>query len=1106
MKLTVFLMLVSFVGVFASETYSQTTKLSLKVEKISLEEFLIRIEDQSEFRFFYTGNIDIEKKVSGEFKNKNIIEILDDIKEEAGIHYEVMGKQIILSPENMNAKVKSIQQQKSVSGRVIDEKGEPLPGVTVLFKGTTNGTVTNFDGEYTLKDVTEGTILQFSFVGMKMQEIAVTNQRTINITMVEDAIGLDEVVAIGYGVQKKVNMTGAVANISFDEEMENRPITNASQALSGKVPGIWVSQNSGQPGSDGAQIRVRGWGTMNNSNPLVIIDGVEGEFSQVNPNDIESISILKDASSAAIYGSKAANGVILVTTKEGKVSEKMQVNLNSYYGIQSLGRRYDVISNSAEHMEMWNKALINGGSTAVYPDYMIENFRNSTDKYKYPSTNFYDEFFQNSPVQEYNLSIRGGSEKVSSFLSFNYLDQEGITPRSEAKRYGIRANVTSDVNKWFSIGGRFNYIKNNKKNPYTYSELWQSLTTAPPYTAPYTRDGNYGAAQAITNDGIVLFDTRNPFIDAANGRAINESNVLSINVSADIKLSKELIWKTTFATTNEWTMIDKYNSTVYGYTDDGDKVLNFGYNRGGLAVSRSQTTTVDNNFFSTLNYSKRFIDKHDFSAIAGIQGESLTNKSLSASRTNPAKEGLTQVNAGTDGYDNSGNMTGLRMFSYFGRINYAYADKYLLEANLRADASSRFAEGNRWGIFPGFSAGWRMNEEAFIKDLGVFSNLKLRASWGQLGNQNISGYWPYLTVITQSTGLSYTYGDTYSPGAAVTALVDEDITWETTTSFDIGLDLGFLDNRLTFEADYFNKVTSDIIVQLPNPNTMGGLTSPYENVGEMVNKGIELIANYSNQKSGRDQFGYNLSANFSFIDNEVTKFQGGNSPDQLYLIREGYSYRSLYGYKAIGIYQSDEEAAEHMYANGYTPKAGNIKIEDVYQDGKLDYRDYQNLGNTIPKFTYGLTSQFSFKGFDLNILLQGIADVNAFTRGYQTSMTSNVGVISTTWRDAWTLENNDSKVPSLKFDNSWDNSNNSYWVYDISFLKLKNIQLGYSIPESLATRFGLQKIYFYANAQNVFTLVNKDYEGFDPERSTFDNGYDMYPVPRIFSLGINLNF
>ncbi|WP_277484253.1 TonB-dependent receptor [Catalinimonas alkaloidigena] len=1090
--------------------------ISVDYQETTLNEVFRGIESKTEFKFVYDQqDIPLQDKVSFTLTNQSLADVLVEVSRISRLSFKQVNNTINvrrLKNKRTDKPIEVIIEQ-TISGKVSDsESGEPLPGVNVLAKGTTTGTVTGVDGNYRLTVSDEVTTLVFSSIGYLSQEIQINGRASIDISMNADVQSLEEIVVVGYGVQQKVNLTGAISTVNFDEELENRPITNASQALGGTASGIWVSQNSGKPGDDGAQLRVRGWGTLNNSNPLVIVDGVEGSFDQLNPNDIESISVLKDAASAAIYGSKAANGVILVTTKMGKLNEKMQVNINSYAGVQSLGRRYDVVSNSAEHMELSNQALINEGASPLFSDELITAFRNGGDPYKYPNTDWFNELFQTSPIHEHNISVRGGSSQLSSFLSFNYLDQEGMVPNTSSRRYGLRANLESSVNDWLTLGGRINYIRRDSNEPYadvTYGSLgrvFEMLGGATPYIAPFTRDGRFGSVQAIDQDGNLLYDNRNPLIDAANGLTKTEENILTLNATADIRLNDDFMLKTTFASNNEWRLIDKHNTSVFGYTDTGIETITKNYNREGLEINRDHVSMTNNNLFTTLNYNKNIAETHDVSAIVGIQLETNKIQDVFARRSAPPKEGLTQVDAGTSGIQGTGNMEGLRIFSYFGRVNYALLNKYLFEVNLRADASSRFRDGNRWGVFPGFSAGWRLSEEEFIQNMDVFSNLKLRASWGQLGNQNISGFWPYLTVIEQNNNLSYNYNGSFAPGAAVTSLVDQNISWETTSTLDIGIDIGLLEDRINIEADYFQKTTEDIIVQLPIPQILGGLAAPYENVGEMSNDGFEFIINYSNLRLEKDQLGFNVGFNLTYINNEVTKFRGGDSPDQLYLIREGYSYRTLYGFNATGIYQTDDEALEHMHSNSFTPVAGNLKYEDLNNDGRLTFEDRQALGNTLPKLTLGFSPSFRYRGFDLNLLFQGIGGVNMYTQNNFTTVTWENRVLSTRWRDAWTPENTDTDVPSIKFNNSWDTQPSSYWVQDLNFLKLKNVQLGYTFPEELTSRLGLEKIYFYANGQNVFTLVSDDYEGYDPERSTFNSGYNIYPVPRIVSFGVNLNF
>lgn len=1110
MRVTLILLCLIAFQLQAEDVYSQKTKISLDMKNASVEKVLQTIEEESDYYFLYNNKlVNVDRKVSVRVKNAAISDILDKLFTSQDVEYQVEGKQIILSPKEKAKEIVSLvegvqQQQKTITGKVTDSNGEPIIGANIIEVGTTNGTVTDIDGNFTL-NVSDDAVLRISFIGYIEQNVNTAGKNTLQVVLREDTKTLEELVVVGYGVQKKVNLTGAVSSITFDDELNNRPITNASQALSGKIPGVWVSQNSGKPGSDEAQLRVRGWGTLNNTEPLVIVDGVEGNFGQVNPNDIESISVLKDAASAAIYGSKAANGVILITTKMGNYDETPIISLNSYAGVQMIGRKFNLINNSAESMKMTNIALQNAGSSSLFPDYLISEFESGNDPYKYPNTNWYDYVYREAFIQEHNLSIRGGTRKSNSYFSANYLSQEGIMRNTDSERFRIRANLEYNLRSWLKVGGRLNYVRGVSNEPYNISRVHDMLQGATPYIAPYTRDGRFGSVQAIDKDGILLYDNRNPLIDASNGANKTTNSNTNINVFAEIDLAKNLNLKTMWTTIDTQSLTDRYNEQLFGYTDTGMETMTKNYNQRGLEMIRNQASNITNNFQTTLNFNQKFGNAHVLSGVVGIQTEDYTGKNVHARRTNPPKPGLTQVSAGVDGIEGEGNMWRLRMVSYFGRINYSLKDRYLFEMNLRTDGSSRFKRGNRWGTFPGFSAGWRVSEEPFIKDLDIFSNLKLRASWGQLGNQRIDDYWPYLSIINQNDNLSYSYNGVFSPGAAVTSLVDDNITWETTTSSDFGIDVGFLNNKLTLEADYFTKKTTGIIVQLPIPRILGGLNPPYQNRGEMTNKGFEVSLKFDNRNRDRNILGMDVGANFTYVDNKVSKFE--YSPDQLYLIREGYSYQSLYGYRVVGIYQTDDEAKEHMHANSYKPKAGDLKFEDVNEDGALGYQDKQGIGNTIPKVTYGLNFGVNYKGFDLNLLFQGIGGVNAFNRNGFTQLLYEKLTITEAWRNSWSKNNPNAKMPRLEFNSAWNNSESSFWVNKMDFLKLKNIQLGYGLSEKLTSRLKLEKLYIYANAQNLFTIMwHKGYEGYDPERNTFSDGGAVYPAPRILTFGINIDF
>lgn len=1017
---------------------------------------------------------------------------------------QVSAKEYKLSAEALGYYNQVTQQ--TIQGTVTDENGTPLSGVSVQIKGTNLGAITDASGKFQL-EAAGNAVLEISFVGYEPQEVTVGNRTNISIKLKVAVAGLSEVVVVGYGTQKKINLTGAISTIKFDETMENRPITNASQALSGEAPGLWISQNSGAPGSDGAQIRVRGWGTLNNSDPLVLIDGTEGSINEVNPNDIESMTVLKDAASSAIYGSKAANGVILITLKSGKYNGKPQVRLSTYVGRQSLGRRYNIVDNSVEYMNLWNEALTNQGGSKLFPDDVIDGFKSNHDPYTHPNTNFFDEVFRRAPISEHNLSVNGGSEKTKFYMSLDYLDQTGIILNTNSNRYGLTLNMDSKVNKWLTIGGRLNGIRKFTDQPSDFGRiLYIFANGAYPFTAPYTKDGRFGSVEALNSSGNPIVGNRNPLIETANGKNRSENTFLKMNAFADIKFTSFLTLKTSLTSQYNNNLSDLYNKLIYGYSDAGVPAINLDYPTQ-LRARRTTVQSTFNVFYSTLNFNKTFGTIHSISALVGMQAENTVIKNSLSQKSDPPKEGLTQVDAGTSGILAGGNLNLLRGTSYFGRINYALKDKYLFEADFRADGSSRFNKNTRWGYFPAFSAGWRLSEEEFIRSLNIFSNLKLRGSWGKLGNQNINAYWPYLTTISQTDPLGYNFGGTFAPGAAVTALVDRNISWETSVTTDIGLEMGFLNNRISVEADYFKKTTTGIIVQLPIPLVLGGVSAPFENVGEMVNNGFEFNVNYSAPSGNRNQVGYNVGANLTYIDNKVTKFRGGKSPDQLYLIREGFPYRVLYGYKAIGIFQSDAEAQKYMPANGYQPKAGDLKYEDVNGDGKMGFEDKMPLGNTIPKYTFGFTGNATYKGFDLSILLQGIAGANVYTENAWTEPFGiSGGTVTKRWENAWRPDNVKTDVPRITISDTWRNQQSSFWVKNIAFLKLKNVQLGYTFPKSMMSHLGVQKLYLYANAQNLGAIVNKSYEGFDPERNTFDAGENFYPIPIIISIGANVNF
>lgn len=1102
--------------------------LNLSLRKTTVANVIQQINEQTGYEFSYDTELlaqEIEF-VSVDAKNERIETVLNKVFEPTDITFQIKNNRIFLknAEKRVNKGTASAvsvpQQQREITGTVVDDSNIPVIGANVIIRGTTNGTVTDIDGKFVLQNVSENAILIISYIGYLDQELNAQGRTSFNIVLKEDTKTLEEVVVVGYGVQKKANLTGSVSTVNYTQELENRPITDPSQALSGKMTGIWVSQNSGEPGSDGATIRIRGYGTLNNTDPLILIDGIEGRMAELNPNDIASITVLKDAASAAIYGSRAANGVVLIETKRGE-GDRVSINYNGYFGVKSLSERYDIITDSPEYMRLWNTAFTNSGSDPLFPEEVINAFATGNDPYHYPSTNYFDEVFRPAFTTQHNLSATAGGKKSSNYISLSYLSDDGIAKNTTAERYSLTVNNETKVNNWLKLGGRARMMRKVQTAPYEgLDRVFYMMANGHPFSTPYLQDGKtYGGTQALymsgEKAGQPIVDTRNPFPDLYNGNREIINSFMKGNVYATVDIMKGLSLTAQYSGQFNTNTNDRYNQSAFCYTDlngnNQTKPLDY---PSTLNVIRNVKDEFYSTFYANLNFNRTFGGIHDVSAVLGYQQESLVKRITEAKKTDPSKEDLHQVSSGTKNPTATGNKYQWRMLSYFGRLNYALMGKYLMEVNLRADASSRFAKGNRWGYFPSFSAGWRLGEERFMKDMNIFDNLKIRASWGKLGNQNIgdgsefgnSDYFPYLTVLTQDYSNSYNFNNTLAPGAAVTGLVDPRITWETTTTTDFGLDLGFLANRLNVEADYFIRKTTDIIVQLPIPLVLGGLTAPYENVGEMENKGFELNVSWQDKISASD-FSYRIGANLTYVDNEVTKFRGGKSPDQLYLIREGYSYKTLYGFIFDGVYQSDDEAKQHMHSNGYMPVAGDIKYKDVNGDGKLDYHDKQEIGNTVPKYTYGLNAEFTWKNFNLNLQFAGMAGVNGY---FQNAWTEPLGIsggtITKRWRNAWTPTNPSNSLPQIKVNDTWNRQQSSFWACNMSWFKLKNIQLGYALPNDLVQKMSLQRLYVYTNATDLFTLISSRYEGFNPERDTFKDGYNHYPTSRIFTLGLNVTF
>ncbi len=1111
MKLTVFILLFSIMGTLASKSYSQANKLTMNVKDVRVEDFLRIIENQSLYRFFYSGEINVDQKMSGDFTNATINEILDKALVDKGIKYEITGRQVILSS---SVAPLVANQSRTVTGKVTDSSKVPLPGVSVVVKGTTNGTITNFDGNYSLVNIPADAILVFSFVGMRSQEISIAGKSSVNVVLQEETIGIEEVVAVGYGVQKKVNLSGAVSSISSDEQLENRPITHLSQALSGNASGIFVSQSSGQPGRDGSTIRIRGVGTLNNSDPLVIIDGDISSLNNVNPEDVANISILKDAASAAIYGSRAANGVIVVTTKKGK-SGKTKVNYNGSFGFQEATNLFESITDYPTYMEFMNR--INKSDNPANPNFFsqatIDTWRNATDREAYPNTDWMKVMFGKGTMTKHNISISGGDDKTTFYLSGKYMDNKGIMDNTEYKYYSFRLNLDHQLSKSIKIGTNLSSDWRDTQEPLDVVTLMYYGANSVPGQAPKKIvDGElrYGArntdeeSQSVANP-LQYIDT---WFYPQVGKYYRSKVYAEINIldglkwlvngnleyynkqSKQYKLSGPIQWRWNFN-----------NNTVASKNDDLPSVLTQAFSEQCIL-----------SLYSTLNYAKKFNDKHDLNVLIGVSRESANDKNFSASNQKFPSNDTWELNAGLLTPTVSGNSSGYRLGSYFSRLNYNFKEKYLFEGNFRYDGSSRFAPDNRWGIFPSFSGAWRLSEEEFFKgfNLSFINNVKLRGSWGQLGNQQI-GLYQYMDLY--SPGQDYTIGGSLSAGLAPTTLSNPDITWETTTTEDIGADLSFFNDRLNITADWFNRRTEDILVRIPLSSLYGGLTAPYQNVGIVENKGWEIELAHRN-KIG--DFTYSVSGNFTTIDNNVVYFQGDPKVTQSLgnntIIMQGQPYGAIYGYRALGTFKNtDEIAAWAKQKTSGSNKPGDLKYEDVsgpdgVPDEVINASDRVIIGNTTPKYYYGLNAEIDYKGFNLYVMFQGMAGADRYYHNLWNTTAIRYGrQINSYFLDAWSTENPDSNIPRLTLDTNGDNTQvSSFWVQDVSYLRLKDIQLSYTLPAKWLKKTFISKMQVYANGQNLLTWTN--FRGLDPETSDYLQYNVEHPNVRIISFGVNASF
>ncbi len=995
------------------------------------------------------------------------------------------------------------QQAGICKGLVKDATGESVIGASVVVKGTTNGTITDFDGNFSLDGIKKGDVIVISYVGYQTQEIK-WNGSPLNVILKEDSKTLSEVVVVGYGTQKKANLSGSVAMVD-SKELENRPIQNVSSGLQGLMPGVAITGTNGAPGQDAGKIRVRGIGTLNEAGPYILVDGIEtGTLSAVDPNDIESISVLKDAASAAIYGSKAANGVVLITTKRGKTGQT-KISYSGYLSFQNATNMIERMG-SYEYASLLNQALEAEGMSKRFNDTELQKFKDGNDPL-YPDTDWYDLAYKTGVQHRHNVNINGGSENVKYMASLGYLNQTGILPNAGREQFNARTNLDMKINKRLSARMNLSFIKNDYSDASSAyyggssDQIIRQLNLIAPWIVARYDDGTWGTI----SDG-------SPIAWLDSGMKVNRDNynfsgmaAVDYEIFDGLKLTLQGAYVNNLQNYNYFQKYIKYNENKESDPSQLDERF-YKWDR--------------TNYDALLNYNKNF-GKHNIKGLLGWHTEKYNYKYQKAVRKKFPNNELTDMNAGdASTQSNEGYTAELAMISWFARINYDFAGKYLLEANIRADASSRFAEGHRWGYFPSFSGAWRISEEAFMESAkdSWLSGLKIRASWGQLGNQDaLSGsnndYYPALN--TYNLDSKYAFGGSLNSGYYQRKYRLETISWEKASTWGVGVDFTLF-NKLNGSLDYYNRKTTGIIMDVTVPKEFA-LDAYKDNVGSMRNSGIEINLSY-NTKIGQVDFG--IAGNFSYNKNEILDL-GGGDPNKYLDATDGYSQRnkvgeamnSYYIYRVDGFFNSQEEADAYTakYGNpfGKTFKAGDLRYVDTNKDGKLTADDREYCGSSDPKIIYGFNINAGWKGIDLSLMFNGAAGVKRLFDGYEVygNFSGDAAHPATIWRDAWTPDNHDASMPRIFYDTNSASSSRSvqsdFWLQDTSYLRLKNLQLGYTLPKGWLNSVGVENIRIYYSVENLLTF-DKMKINIDPESTS--QRLSSYPLLRTHAFGVNVTF
>ena len=987
-------------------------------------------------------------------------------------------------------------QENTVTGKVYDVSGEPIIGASVVIQGTTQGTITDMDGAFQLKAQPSQTLV-VSFLGYKDVILPIGNKNNFKVTLEEDSKKLDEVVVVGYATQKKVNLTGSVASVS-SKDIQDIPVANTATLLQGRLPGLVLTQNGAQAGNDNPEIRIRGIGTFGNNNPMVLIDGVEGSLSQISeiPSaDIDNISVLKDAASAAIYGVRAANGVILITTKRGQASSRVKVSYSGSYTLQTPGIVPD-------YVDSYNWALMrNEVNPDTFSPEALQKLKDGSDPDHYANTNWLDAVLRNASMHQHHLSVSGGSENTHFMASVAYSNQDGIMVKTGVERFSFRSNLDTRY-KRFTFGLNLSGNKNNVTAPAVAPSgeggimRFVSWFTRPTVPVMYS-NGHYGYVDGSSMSAEMV---KNPVELMSLGHRSNEYWRFNGKAFAGIELWEGLKFQTSLAYAFDLNATKSYTpKSPARYDADGNIVKAAGEtNKEEDYWYRNATWTNEN----LLTYNKQF-DKHNINVLLGHSVIGSRFYKTTASIQGFPTENIYELKGGTINPGATGESEEYKLQSFFGRVNYSYDDRYLFEFNIRHDGSSRMPKANRYATFPSLSAGWVFSNEGFMKDYRNFSLGKLRLSWGKLGNQEIGNY-AYAATLGASGNYFFDQGADKQAGMVQTSVPNENIKWETTRSVNIALDLGFFNNRIQTTFEWFDKKTSDILMQLAMPGIfLGSLSAPYQNVGAVRNRGWEWTVNYSDS---RGDWAWNAGFNLTRVKNEILEM--GESEEKIdgnISNRIGNPIGAYFGYKAIGIYRTEADLqrtnskGEVIKQNGVAPKLGDIMYADLDDNGNITPEDRDIIGNPFPKYSYSFNLGASWKNFDLSTFWQGVGGIYRYSWETSTDIRGN---LTSRWVNRYSADNINAPMPALG--NTMNDSYSSFWLEKSDYLRLKNLEFGYTFRQAELAKVGISSIRVYFAGSNLLTFT--PLKNWDPEKSSGDTRNDVHPNMRTYSFGLNIQF